>query len=112
MEAMEGMVDRVIAGVALGGVEVGKVMEGVEVGMAMEGVLVWMTVEGVVLGIVAEGGEGLGGGRGGGWNVSGTIVKANTMLNARGSRCWIMYLGGLYAVTFLYAQGWYLGPAS
>ena len=31
VEAMEGMVDRVIAGVVVGGVEVGKVMEGVEV---------------------------------------------------------------------------------
>ena len=35
MEAMEGMVDRVIAGIAVGGVEGGKVIEGVVVGMAV-----------------------------------------------------------------------------
>ena len=40
MEPMEGMMDKVIVGVAVGGVEDGKVIEEVVVGMAVEWVLV------------------------------------------------------------------------
>ena len=32
------------------------------------------------------------------------------MLKSRGSRCWIMYLGGFYAIILLYAIGLYRDP--
>ena len=41
---MEGKVDMVKAGIAVGGVDVGIVIEGVVVGMAGEGVAVVMTI--------------------------------------------------------------------
>ena len=44
VEVMAGMVDRVMEGIVVGGVEFGIVIEGVVVGMKVEGVVMGMTV--------------------------------------------------------------------
>ena len=56
VDVMEGMVEMVKAGIAVGGVEVGIVIEGVVVGLAEEGVVMGIAVRGQVEGMTVESG--------------------------------------------------------